>query len=72
MSEAKTIPMAINRVRIAVFAIYFTLPLVALSALPVHEIHGTLTTKLALTPPAVGFVRMETYGMRRSASWASI
>jgi APA family basic amino acid/polyamine antiporter len=33
--EAKTIPTAINRVRIAVFAIYFTLPAVALSALPV-------------------------------------
>ena len=30
--EAKTIPAAINRVRIAVFAIYFTLPAVALSA----------------------------------------
>ncbi len=33
--EAHTIPAAINRVRIAVFAIYFTLPAVALSALPV-------------------------------------
>jgi APA family basic amino acid/polyamine antiporter len=35
--EAKTIPTAINRVRIAVFAIYFTLPAVALSALPVQQ-----------------------------------
>jgi len=35
--EAVTIPAAINRVRIAVFAIYFTLPAVALSALPVHR-----------------------------------
>ncbi len=34
--EAKTIPAAISRVRIAVFAIYFTLPAVALSALPVY------------------------------------
>ncbi len=33
--EAKTIPAAIKRVMIAVFAIYFTLPGVALSALPV-------------------------------------
>ena len=33
--ETKTIPIAINRVRIAVFAIYFTLPSIALSALPV-------------------------------------
>jgi APA family basic amino acid/polyamine antiporter len=35
--EATTIPTAINRVRIAVFAIYFTLPAVALSALPVQQ-----------------------------------
>jgi basic amino acid/polyamine antiporter, APA family len=34
--ETQTIPAAINRVRLAVFAIYFTLPAVALSALPVH------------------------------------
>src|SRR4051812_3494669 len=33
--ESKTIPASISRVRIAVFAIYFTLPAVALSALPV-------------------------------------
>ena len=34
-NEAVTIPAAIGRVRLAVFAIYFTLPVVALSALPV-------------------------------------
>jgi basic amino acid/polyamine antiporter, APA family len=34
--EAKTIPAAIKRVMYAVFAIYFTLPWVALSALPVR------------------------------------
>jgi len=33
--EARTIPASISRVRLAVFAIYFTLPVVALSALPV-------------------------------------
>jgi APA family basic amino acid/polyamine antiporter len=33
--ETRTIPAAISRVRIAVYAIYFTLPAVALSALPV-------------------------------------
>src|SRR4051794_15903205 len=33
--ESVTIPQSINRVRLAVFAIYFTLPAVALSALPV-------------------------------------
>jgi APA family basic amino acid/polyamine antiporter len=42
-------------VAIAVFAIYFTLPLVALSALPVHEIAGRQTTLLALTPEQGGF-----------------
>ncbi len=35
--ETKTIPAAIGRVRIAVYAIYFTLPAVALSALPVER-----------------------------------
>jgi len=35
--ERTTIPAAINRVRLAVFAIYFTLPVVALSALPVRR-----------------------------------
>jgi len=34
--ETKTIPQAINRVRLAVFAIYIALPSVALSALPVQ------------------------------------
>src|SRR5687768_13709456 len=35
--EAQTIPAAIKRVMIAVFTIYFTLPWVALSALPVTQ-----------------------------------
>ena len=35
--EIKTIPAAIKRVAIAVFAIYFTLPAVALVALPVQQ-----------------------------------
>src|SRR3712207_610909 len=34
--QDRTIPAAIRRVMVAVFAIYFTLPLVALSALPVE------------------------------------
>ena len=34
---SSTIPGAINRVRIAVYAIYFTLPAIALSALPVER-----------------------------------
>jgi APA family basic amino acid/polyamine antiporter len=53
--EATTIPAAINRVRIAVFAIYFTLPAVALSALPVTKVDGTYETKLGLTEEQGGF-----------------
>ncbi len=37
------------------FAIYFTLPLIALSALPVKEIDGELTTLLALPPEEGGY-----------------
>jgi basic amino acid/polyamine antiporter, APA family len=53
--EATTIPMAINRVRIAVFAIYFTLPAVALSALPVTRVDGSYQTQLGLTEEEGGF-----------------
>ncbi len=55
--ETKTIPKAINRVRIAVFAIYFTLPAVALSALPVqHDPRtGEYFTLLGLTEEEGGF-----------------
>ncbi len=51
----KSIPRSIGLVAIAVFAIYFTLPLVALSALPVHLIDGKQTTLLALPPEDGGF-----------------
>jgi APA family basic amino acid/polyamine antiporter len=51
----RSIPRSISMVAVAVFAIYFTLPLVALSALPVHLIDGRLTTLLALTPQHGGF-----------------
>jgi APA family basic amino acid/polyamine antiporter len=51
--EAKTIPSSIKRVMIAVFAIYFTLPWVALSALPVECANGTCTTLLGV-PKADG------------------
>jgi basic amino acid/polyamine antiporter, APA family len=52
---ARAIPRSIGLVAIAVFAIYFTLPLVALSALPVENINGHLTTLLALPPDQNGF-----------------
>jgi APA family basic amino acid/polyamine antiporter len=51
----RSIPRSISMVAFAVFAIYFTLPLVALSALPVHLIGGHQTTLLALTPEKGGF-----------------
>jgi APA family basic amino acid/polyamine antiporter len=53
--EIHTIPAAINRVRIAVFAIYFTLPAIALSALPVTQNGGQYTTQLGLTEEEGGF-----------------
>ncbi len=54
--EAKTIPTAINRVRIAVFAIYFTLPAVALSALPVTQTaNGEYQTLLGLPEEDGGY-----------------
>ena len=53
----RTIPAAINRVRIAVFAIYFTLPVVALSALPVtrNPETGEYQTLLGLPEEEGGF-----------------
>ena len=53
----RTIPAAINRVRIAVFAIYFTLPVVALSALPVtrNAETGEYQTLLGLPEEEGGF-----------------
>jgi APA family basic amino acid/polyamine antiporter len=51
----RTIPRSIGLVALAVFAIYFTLPLVALSALPVESMGGELTTLLALPPEEGGY-----------------
>jgi APA family basic amino acid/polyamine antiporter len=51
----KSIPRSIGWVAVAVFAIYFTLPLIALSALPVEHFGGDLTTLLAVTPEKGGF-----------------
>ena len=54
--ERTTIPVAINRVRIAVFAIYFTLPAVALSALPVErQPDGSYVTLLGLPTEEGGY-----------------
>jgi APA family basic amino acid/polyamine antiporter len=53
--EAKTIPKAINRVVIAVFAIYAALPAVALSALPVTCHAGRCQTLLGVAEDKGGF-----------------
>jgi len=55
--EIKTIPAAIKRVAIAVFAIYFTLPAVALVALPVTQDPqtGEFTTLLGLSEEQGGY-----------------
>src|SRR3712207_6499846 len=55
--ETTTIPAAINRVRLAVYAIYFTLPAVALSALPVtlDPETGQYRTLLGLSEEQGGF-----------------
>ena len=54
--ETKTIPAAINRVVIAVFAIYAALPAVALSALPVTKTaDGHYQTLLGLSEEKGGF-----------------
>ena len=59
----RTIPNAYKLVAGAVFAIYFTLPLVALSALPVEEIDGELTTRLALPPEEGGYANDPVLGV---------
>ena len=54
--ETKTIPAAINRVVIAVFAIYALLPMVALSALPVEkQADGSYSTLLGVPEDQGGF-----------------
>src|ERR1700754_4464990 len=75
--ESKTIPAAIARVRLAVFAIYFTLPAVALSALPVYQNSaGEYVTKLGLPEdqggsagdPVLGVVRAMDLGPIQGAT----
>ena len=50
----RSIPRSISWVAIAVFAIYFTLPWIALSAMPVEHVGTHYVTKLGLPPP-LGF-----------------
>jgi APA family basic amino acid/polyamine antiporter len=51
----RDIPRSITWVGIAVFAIYFTLPIIALSALPVEKTKDGYRTLLGLSPDEGGF-----------------
>src|SRR3954447_11081237 len=51
----RDIPRSISWVAVAVFAIYFTLPLIALSALPVRKTAHGYETLLGLPPGKGGF-----------------
>jgi basic amino acid/polyamine antiporter, APA family len=59
----RDIPRSIRLVAIAVFAIYFTLPLIALSALPVTKVGGEYHTKLGLPPEEGGFANDPVLGL---------
>ncbi len=60
---ARSVPEAYKLVAGAVFAIYLTLPLVALSALPVELVDGQLTTLLALPPEDGGYANDPILGL---------
>jgi APA family basic amino acid/polyamine antiporter len=51
----RSVPSSIRLVAIAVFAIYFTLPSIALSAMPVEKVGGKYQTLLGLSPEHGGF-----------------
>jgi APA family basic amino acid/polyamine antiporter len=51
----RNVPRSYLYTAVAVFAIYFTLPAIALSALPVEEVDGEYETKLGLPPEEGGF-----------------
>src|SRR5256885_16488177 len=60
----RDIPRSISWVAIAVFAIYFTLPMIALSALPVHRAAGGgYETLLGLPPDQGGFANDPVLGL---------
>lgn len=51
----RSIPASIRLVAIAVFAIYFTLPSIALSAMPVEKVGGKYQTLLGMSPKDGGY-----------------
>jgi APA family basic amino acid/polyamine antiporter len=65
VSPGTTVPKAINRVVIAVFAIYALLPAVALSALPVKCVDGKCQTLLGISSEQGGFAGDPVLGVVR-------
>jgi APA family basic amino acid/polyamine antiporter len=59
----RDVPNSIRLVSAAVFAIYFTLPLVALSALPVQKVDGEYETRLGLPPEEGGYANDPVLGL---------
>jgi APA family basic amino acid/polyamine antiporter len=59
----RSIPASIRLVAIAVFAIYFTLPAIALSAMPVQLVDGEYQTLLGLPPDEGGFANDPVLGL---------
>ncbi len=60
---SRSVPNAIRLVSIAVFAIYFTLPAIALSAMPVTFTGGEYQTILGLPPEEGGFANDPVLGL---------
>ena len=59
----RNVPRAYLLTAIAVFAIYFTLPSIALSALPVHRVGSRFETLLGLGPQKGGFANDPVLGV---------
>jgi APA family basic amino acid/polyamine antiporter len=59
----RTIPRAVTFVAAAVFAIYFTLPMIALSAMPVEKVGDHYQTILGLPPEKGGFANDPVLGL---------
>src|ERR687896_350673 len=71
--EARSIPSAIKRVMIAVFAIYFTLPWIALSALPVRcDAAGECTTLLGVAKEDGGYASDPILGIVQNMELGSL
>ena len=63
----RNVPNAYKLIALAVFAIYFTLPAIALSALPVFEQDGEFVTKLGLPPEEGGYTNDPVLGVVRTS-----